>query len=135
MTFSDTGESVNSSPRDTNVIGDTASSSTDECLDILMKHIREKLSSACLENGQNEDEYWMECVGEKNVSEAKRLYQLTLESDHDALRRILIARNNDMELSTSMFFEQIRWRARWRPNDISLDQIPNALPCKCFSLS
>lgn len=135
MTFSDTVQTVNNSPRDTNVIGGTASAVTDECLDTLMKHIRENLSSACLENGQNEYGYWVECVGEKNVSEATKLYESILESGHDVLRRILIARNNDIELSTSMFFEQIRWRARWRPNDISLDQIPNALPCKCFSLS
>ena len=129
MSFSGTVGTVNCSSKESN---ETASASPDEFLNNLIQHIRENLSSVCLENGQNVDEYWLECVGEKNISEAKRLYEFTLESDHDALRRIQIARNGDIELSTDLFFEQIRWRARWRPNDITLDQIPNALTCKFF---
>lgn len=51
-------------------------------------------------------------------------------ADRPQLIRILIARKYQMEACMSLFFEQLRFRARWKPESIQPEDIPNALPCK-----
>lgn len=50
--------------------------------------------------------------------------------DRAQLHRILVARNYLLEAATDLFFEQVRFRARWKPKEIQPSDIPNALPCK-----
>jgi hypothetical protein len=63
-------------------------------------------------------------------------YDMLLErmlADEDQLLRILIARQRKIAPSTDLFLEQLRFRLRWRPQDIGPNDIPNALPCKYCS--
>jgi hypothetical protein len=65
----------------------------------------------------------------------KRQCQLVLETllaDKEQLERILIARKYKLDQSTDLFFEQVRFRARWKPQSIRPQDIPNALPCECL---
>lgn len=52
-------------------------------------------------------------------------------ADRALLNRILVARKNKMEDCVDLFFEQLRFRIRWKPESIQPEDIPNALPCKC----
>lgn len=98
------------------------------------KAIHNHLSNCSLKNNQDELSYWVHSLGEEYADEAKKLFNFTLESDPAALHRILIARDWDIDLSTELFFEQIIWRARWQPKNISSDQIPNSLPSGAWRL-
>jgi hypothetical protein len=51
-------------------------------------------------------------------------------ADRAQLLRILVARKYDMDACVDLFFEQFRFRARWKPQSIRSEDIPNALPCK-----
>jgi hypothetical protein len=51
--------------------------------------------------------------------------------DRAQLQRICIARKYQLEKATNLFFEQVRFRARWKPKGIQPCDIPNALPCEC----
>ena len=51
-------------------------------------------------------------------------------NDEAQLDRILIARKYEMDACLSLFFEQFRFRAKWKPQSIQPEDIPNALPCK-----
>lgn len=51
--------------------------------------------------------------------------------DRPQLSRILVARKYEMEACVDLFFEQLRFRARWKPQTIQVEDVPNALPCKC----
>jgi hypothetical protein len=51
-------------------------------------------------------------------------------TDRAQLLRILVARKYEMENSINLFFDQLRFRARWKPQSITIANIPNALPCK-----
>ena len=51
-------------------------------------------------------------------------------ADRAQLLRILVARKYDMDACVELFFEQFRFRARWKPQSIRSEDIPNALPCK-----
>lgn len=55
--------------------------------------------------------------------------------DSKQLQRILIARKYDLQESTSLFFEQVRFRARWKPELIQPKDVPNALPCRFSNLN
>mmetsp|Transcript_37496 Transcript_37496/g.90912 ORF Transcript_37496/g.90912 Transcript_37496/m.90912 type:complete len:380 (-) Transcript_37496:185-1324(-) len=58
--------------------------------------------------------------------------QMTADPKH--LQRILIARKYNLQDSTSLFFEQVRFRARWKPQEIQPNDIPNALPSGAWRL-
>lgn len=63
----------------------------------------------------------------------RELYTSLLEKllgDRPQLLRILIARKYNMEDSVSLLLEQLRFRARWKPQSIQPEDIPNALQCK-----
>jgi hypothetical protein len=51
--------------------------------------------------------------------------------DQAQLQRIFVARKYQLEAASNLFFEQVRFRARWKPKGIQPCDIPNALPCKC----
>lgn len=53
-----------------------------------------------------------------------------LLADKPQLARILVARKYQIDESVSLFFEQIRFRAKWKPLHVQPEDIPNALPCK-----
>lgn len=57
-----------------------------------------------------------------------------LKADKPQLQRILIARNYEMEACADLFFEQLRFRARWKPQTILPEDISKVLACKCPSL-
>ena len=54
--------------------------------------------------------------------------------DKSLLQRILKARKFQLEASTLLFFEQVRFRARYHPPEIQPIQIPNALPSGAWRL-
>lgn len=54
--------------------------------------------------------------------------------DRNQLCRILHARKHDLESSTRMFWEQVRFRNRWRPKEIEPSHLPNALPSGAWRL-
>lgn len=66
---------------------------------------------------------------EKEPPSANQLLEKML-GDEAQLERILIARKYEMEACVSLFFEQFRFRAKWKPQSIQPEDIPNALPCK-----
>ena len=51
-------------------------------------------------------------------------------ADRAHLLRILVARKYYMDACVDLFFEQFRFRAKWKPQSIRSEDIPNALPCK-----
>ncbi len=53
-----------------------------------------------------------------------------LVGDRSQLVRILMARKYDIDACVSLVLEQVRFRARWKPHGIQLEDIPNAVPCK-----
>jgi len=59
---------------------------------------------------------------------------LEMSSDRPQLQRILVARHHDLEQATSLFWEQVRFRARWKPKQIQPSDIPNALPSGAWRL-
>lgn len=73
-----------------------------------------------------EDDTTLNNVDKNDFLQAKE----TLFADTPQLERILIARKDNMEDAVALFFEQVRFRARWKPRDIGPKDIPNALPCK-----
>lgn len=84
-------------------------------------------------NLDDDYEYWQEIVGPDNAKEAIKVYQ-TLISDDSHLERILVARKHDEILSTDLFLEQVRFRARYRPTEIDPSSIPTALPSGAWRL-
>jgi hypothetical protein len=68
-------------------------------------------------------------VGNASREDSAGLLEKML-ADQPQLVRILIARKYRMEACVSLFFEQLRFRARWRPEGLQPEDIPNALPCK-----
>ena len=54
--------------------------------------------------------------------------------DEAQLDRILVARKYEMDACVSLFFEQFRFRAKWKPQSIQPEDIPNALPCKLHEI-
>jgi len=84
-------------------------------------------------NVDDEFEYWQETVGPDDAKEAIKVYQALLE-DEAHLKRICVARKPDETLSTDLFFEQVRFRARYRPTEIDPKTIPSALPSGAWRL-
>ena len=66
---------------------------------------------------------------EDNEQNANRLLEKMI-GDEAQLGRILVARKYEMDASVSLFLEQLRFRAKWKPSSIQPEDIPNALPCK-----
>jgi hypothetical protein len=93
--------------------------------------LRESISRRV--TADDEYEYWQETVGTDNAKEAMQVYS-TLLNDEGHLQRILVARKHDEVLSTDLFFEQVRFRARYRPTEIDPKTIPTALPSGAWRL-
>ncbi|CAJ1959891.1 unnamed protein product [Cylindrotheca closterium] len=68
-----------------------------------------------------------------NLEDCKLVVQQMM-ADPKHLQRILIARKYDLQDSASLFFEQVRFRARWKPQEIKPKDIPNALPSGAWRL-
>jgi len=71
--------------------------------------------------------------GSNQQEEMKTLFDEMIV-DREQLLRILVARKYEMEACIDLFFEQLRFRARWKPQCIQSIDIPNAIPCKCSSV-
>ena len=93
--------------------------------------LRESIASRV--DYDDEFTYWQETVGSDNAKEAMKLYMELLQ-DEAHLERILVARKYDETLSTDLFFEQVRFRARYRPTEIDPKSMPNALPSGAWRL-
>lgn len=70
---------------------------------------------------------------EQDRSEAKLICSEMLK-DNSQLDRLLIARKHDTQATVDLFFEQVRFRARYRPSEIHPETIPNALPSGAWRL-
>jgi hypothetical protein len=57
-------------------------------------------------------------------------YFQRLFADGDQLERILIARKYELKPSVELFWEQVRFRARWKPDLIRAEDISTALSCE-----
>lgn len=69
----------------------------------------------------------------RNVSREECAQELEkLLQDRAQLVRILVARKHHMDACVSLFFEQVRFRVKWKPQSIQPEEIPNALPCKSY---
>lgn len=76
---------------------------------------------------------WQEEHGpEISLDECKQTLKKLLVDDANMLR-ILIARKRDIAVSTKLFFEQVKWRAKWQPETIDTGSIPTALKCEFFA--
>lgn len=81
-----------------------------------------------------DDSFWdNEIQLEQDRPEAKRICVSMLE-DEAQLDRLLIARKNDAQATVDLLFEQVRFRARYRPSEIHPATIPNALPSGAWRL-
>lgn len=81
------------------------------------------------------NELWLQdpslVIGNNDAAQCREVME-TLLADKEQLHRILVARKYTINLSTNLFFEQLRFRTRWEPENIGPQDIPNALPCKLF---
>lgn len=77
--------------------------------------------------------FWQEHVGNRNADEAELVYEHMVK-DVDQLNRILVARKHDLKASTDLFLEQVKFRAKWRPLEITPASIPDALPSGAWRL-
>jgi CRAL/TRIO domain len=85
----------------------------------LVEHVKERI-------GDN-DKFWddeIQCANDRE--EAKRICDAMLNDDPH-LDRLLVARKYGAQATIDLFFEQVRFRARYRPTDIAPSSIPNAL--------
>lgn len=96
----------------------------------VIANLRESISQRM---NNNKDEYWNETIGEDYAQEAVRVCE-ELYNDDSHLQRILVARKFDETQSTDLFFEQIRFRARYKPTEIDPSSIPNALASGAWRL-
>jgi len=63
------------------------------------------------------------------IESAQNTSKTLLNNDAHMLR-ILIARKHNVKLSTDLFIEQVKWRAKWQPQKIDHIMIPHALKCR-----
>lgn len=85
-------------------------------------------------NLDDEHGYWQQSVGPNHAKEAIKVYHALLE-DESHLERILVARKFDETLCTDLFYEQVRFRARYRPQAIDPKSISVALPSGAWRLA
>lgn len=64
------------------------------------------------------------------LTEGLSHYFEELVEDFDQLERILIARKYETGASVDLFWEQVRFRARWEPDRIRPEHIATALACE-----
>ena len=74
----------------------------------------------------DDDEFWMRISG-NDIESAKSLGQSLMDDDCH-LDRLLVARNFDPEATVALFWEQVEFRAKYKPDHISPEDIPVALP-------
>ena len=95
----------------------------------LRESVRRRIEMSKIYEGDAEYDYWEDCVGPKHAEEAMKVCE-TLLHDEAHLDRILVARKHDETQSVDLFFEQVKFRAKYRPLDLGPESIPTALPCK-----
>jgi hypothetical protein len=71
--------------------------------------------------------------GDDRVTKAKSISDSILK-DEKQLERLLIARKYNGDKTLDMFFEQVRFRAKYQPSSIDPTTIPNALPSGTWRL-
>jgi hypothetical protein len=82
----------------------------------------------------SDDTFWdNEIQSEHDRPEAKRICASILE-DEAQLNRLLVARKHDARATVDLLFEQVKFRARYRPSEIHPSTIPNALPSGAWRL-
>jgi hypothetical protein len=105
----------------------------------LRDSVRRRIELSKTFQGENDYEYWEDAVGTKHAEEAVGVCEKLLD-DEAHLERILVARKHDKTQSVDLFFEQVGFRAKYRPLEIDPESVSTALPCKfaksttCFSL-
>ena len=91
----------------------------------LVEMLQERISS---------DSFWDDEVeAEQDRLEANRVC-LDMLKDSAQLDRLLVARKHEAQATVDLFFEQVRFRARYRPSEIHPSTIPNALPSGAWRL-
>ena len=68
-------------------------------------------------------------VGQHDREKCKNLMGKMLRGK-EQLERNMVARKNKEDAAVDLFFEQLRFRARWNPKSITPTDIPNAFPCE-----
>lgn len=95
----------------------------------LRESVRRRIAISKTYEGDADYDYWEDSVGPKHAQEAMTVCK-TLLQDEAHLDRILVARKHDENQSVDLFFEQVKFRAEYRPLDMEPESIPTALPCK-----
>lgn len=86
----------------------------------------------CLRAHVSQELFWEERMPSSEAAkEAENMCNAMMKDDAQ-LDRILVARSHDEETSKKLFVDQVRFRARWKPQDLQPSDVPNALPCKFF---
>lgn len=92
----------------------------------LVEYVKERI--------RDNDKFWDNEIPLANDrQEAKRICDAML-SDDPQLDRLLVARKHLAQPTVDLFFEQVRFRARYRPTEIMPSSIPNALQSGAWRL-
>jgi hypothetical protein len=90
------------------------------------------------ENNNNHNNNWKTLADaiilkkEKHNSEESTDSYTQMLADKDQLERILIARKYELGPSVDLVWEQVRFQARWKPDQIQPKDTSTALACKYF---
>ena len=93
---------------------------------------------ACLqESWKSDPSLWESVLGEEHAATLTEVAEAVCEQllhDDAHLTRILVARQHQKEPSEALFWEQVHFRAQYRPDQITPSQIPTALPSGAWRL-